>query len=218
MPNDNSKLRRLNESSFLPDPQGIKNIYSSKSYHKEINNFVSQAIEKAKIDALQTVLIKFKSELVEKLISILDEKGKQKIIYVNDVIIDKDINGKDDCIFLIENYEDEKEKVQERKIKFEYSNPKTANVVDIGRFLDFFENNYIDKYVQFTGKSITGGPEMLFRKQVVKIGISNDASQDYVLVGCDDNTKIFLIYDKPMKLIKPAIKGLDPFSEESWEN
>lgn len=218
MPKDNSKFGNLNESNFLPDPKGVKNMCSSKSYHKEINDFVNQAVEKAKFEALKTVLDKLKSELIEKLIAIFDEKGKQKIIYVNDIIIDKDAISKDDSIFLIEKYEDADGKVQERKLKFGYNNSKTANVFDVGNFLDFFENNYIDKFIQFNGKSITGGSENVFRKQVVKIGISNDTSQDYVLVGCDDNTKLILMYDKPIKLINPAIKELDPFSEESWEN
>jgi len=209
---------KLYENHLLPDPKGLKDIYAIKAYHKEISALVNAAIDRARVEALTTIVEKVKAELIGQLICILDENNKQKIIFVNNVIIDKKEKDKTDAIFLVEEYEDKDSKQKERKVRFAYEVSKNGDVFNIGNFLDFFEEHFMGKYIQFSGKSVTGGGDVKFRKQVIKIGISNDISQDYILVECDDNTRAFLYHDQPIKLLEQFLKELDPYSEEDWDN
>lgn len=207
---------KLNEGHLLPDPKGLKEATATKSYHKEINDLVTKAIEKARKEALTNVLDKLKAELTDKLICIIDENSKQKIVYVSDIIIEK--NGNENAIFIVEKNEDDKGDKQERKIRFAYENPKSGNVFDMGKFLEFFEEHFMGKFIQFSGKPAAGGSEGKFRKEVVQIGLSNDRNQDYIIVECDDNTRLLLYHASPISLIEEFLKELDPYSEEDWDN
>lgn len=202
---------KINEGYLLPNPEGYVDVNKPKSYHKEINDLITDAIEKAKKEALTSILDKIKKELINKLICIIDDSNRQKIIAVDDVVIEK--NGKENFLFLVE-----KDSSGERKIRFAYENPKGGEVFNMSRYLEFFEENFLDKYIQFTGKPLTGGNEGIYRKVVVALGVSDFRNNDYIIVECDDKTKLFLNHNLPINLIDSFLKELDPHSEEDWDN
>jgi hypothetical protein len=206
---------KLNEGHYLPDPKGLKDVTTAKSYYQEINDLVTQAIENAKREALKKVVEKIKNELIDRLICILDENNKQLIVYVSDVVIEK--NGNSHNILLIEKDVDDEGSTTERKIKFAYENHR-CEVFYMDKYLSFFEENFLNKYIRFYGKPINGGTEALFTKEINLIGVRNERNQDHLIVECTDKTRLYLNHKMPIKLIEPFLKELDPYSEEDWDN
>lgn len=190
-----------------PDPKGSKDIYASKSYKTEFDKILNEAMAKVKKEAAEVMAKKLKSDLQGKLISMYDENGKQKILEVNDVIVEN--KG-------IEHYpvivEDDK-----KKIKYAWEKDASSKISDLGKFLDFFEKHYLNQYISFQGKPLKGGSEMRYRKHVVRIGI-NESSQDFLIVECDDKTSQILLHTQPIKIMDMKLKEIDPHGEENWEN
>jgi len=199
----------LSESHVKPDPRGSKAIYDTKSYTKEFNTVYQDEVSKAKKNAVEVMVEKLKDELLNKLISVMDENGRQKILDVGDVIIG---NKDGDYYPVIQDSDNEK------KVRYTWENNDKSKIFDVGKFLDFFEKYYSNQYLAFQGKSLKGGDNKKFVKHVLRIGVHNGTAQDFLIVECDDKTSYLLSHTQPIKIYDIKLKELDPYGEENWEN
>jgi hypothetical protein len=197
----------LNESHIKPDPDGYINILKPISYNKIFMEKSNELLAKAKKETTDYIIFKLKEDFIGKLIS-LHENGKQRIIDVKDIIIGN--KGIEYYPVLIDS-EDEK-----KKIKYEWE--KDVKIFNIGNFLDFFEENFIDEYIMFLGRPVKGGESKKYNKIIKRIGVHNGVSQDFLIVECDDNTTLLLFHDQPIKILDKKLKEIDPYGEENWDN
>ncbi len=230
-------LEVLNEDMIKPDPPGVKKIYDTKSFYNEFHNVLNDttnkntrdidknlaelkkkmselekekkvAVEKAKKDSAEIMVEELKKSINGKIIGVMDENGRQKILEVNDVILG---NNKGDYYPVI--FED-----KERKVKYSWQDEGKAKLFDVGKFLDFFEEHFIDQLLTYQGKPIKGGDQIKYTKHVVRIGVHNGTTQDFIIVECDDKTSQLLVHTQPIKIMDMRLKTLDPYGEENWEN
>jgi hypothetical protein len=232
-------LEVVNETHILTDPPGANKLLNSKTYSaefstilntnitkntdgfdKKINDLKNQvkALEKAKVevteksksDAAEVMVEKLKKDLKGKIIGIQDTQGRQKILEVNDVEV-----GKSNCEYYPVIVDD-----KDRKIRYSWeSKDNKAKIFDIGFFLEFFEEHYIDKLLMFQGRPIKGGggDQIRYIKHVVRIGVHNGTTQDFLIVENDDKTSQLLIHGQPIKIMDMKLKELDPYGEENWD-
>lgn len=206
-----SNIEILNESFIKPDPAGIKKLYDSKSYYAEFNKIHNEALSKVKEQSATLMTAKLKEDLVGKIICLLDETGKQKILEVGDVILGN--KGQDYYPVIKEADDGDKG----RTIRYMWESEPKSKIFDMGRFLDFFETHYLDQLIMYNGKSTKGGELIKYVKTVVQIGIMNSALQDFITVVCDDETSQLLIHTDPIKLMDKKVKEIDPYGEENWD-
>lgn len=199
----------LKESIIKPDPIGTKEIYTNKSYYKEFNNIFNNLLLKIKEDSSIIMVNILKSEILGKIILIHDSANRQKILTVTDVIVGK----KDSEYYPVIMDNDENNK----SVRYCWEDNIKSNIFDIGRFLDFFEKNYLNEIISFSGKSINGGNKTKYIKNVTRIGILKSKIQDYLVVECDDKNNLILLHNEPIKIMDKRIKEIDPYAEENWD-
>lgn len=228
----------VNENHILPDPPGASKINNGKNYsaefQKTLNTNITEntkdfdkkiadlknqvkALEKAKVEATEKAKSKAAEDMVEqlkkdlkgKIVGLSDPNGRQKILEVNDVEVGKS-NGEYYPVIV----ED-----KDRKVRYNWeAGDNRAKIFDIGAFLEFFEEHYLDKLLMFQGRPIKGGDQIRYIKHVVRIGVHNGTTQDFLIVESDDKTSQLLIHGQPIKIMDMKIKQLDPYGEEDWEN
>ena len=220
----------LKENHVKPDPPGVKKLYDTKTYHNDFSKIfnnpaeklkreadaaiakiqkdMNDAIAKAKKGSVEIMVEQLKKELDGQLICIFDENGRQKILQVNDVTIGN--KGNDYWPVLVED--------DGRKFRYNWENDSKSRIFNIGRFLNFFDENYLDQLLQFTGKPLKGGDKMKYVKHVIRIGIHNGGSQDYLITESEDKTQQLLFHQEPIKILDMRLKELDPYGEENWDN
>lgn len=229
----------LNENHVKQDPPGSKKLYDTKSYSNEFSKTLNTTIaentndidkklsaikkevaalekakiaaaEKAKKDATETMVEKLKNDLSGKIISIFYENSRQKIIEVGDVIVGN--KGSEYYPVLVDA--DDKNK----KIRYQWENDSKSKIFDIGNFLEFFEEHYIDQLLMFQGRPVKDGEQMKYLKHVIRIGVHNGTTQDFIIVESDDKTSQLLVHNQPIKILDMRLKELDPHGEENWDD
>lgn len=206
---ENIDLEVLNENFVKPDPKGAKQAYDNKSYNAEFAKILTDAMAKIKKETTTIMVEKLKKELKGKYISMTDEKSKQRIVDVNDVVIG---NKSEDYYPVVEDSDG-------RKFRYSWENQAISNIFDVGKFLDFFEIHYLDQLLTFWGKPLKGGgAETKNVKHIVRIGVNNGSAQDFIIVESDDKKSYILSHTKPIKIMDMKLKELDPYGEEDWEN
>ena len=229
----------LNENHVKPDPAGSKKLYDTKSYSTEfsktLTNTVAEstseidkklavmkkevaALEKSKIDAaekakksaVEIMVEKLKKDLVGKLICLYDENSRQKIIDIGDVIVGN--KGTEYYPVFVDADDDKK------KIRYYWENDGKSKLFNAGKFLEFFEEYYLDQLLMFQGRPVKGGEQMKYLKHVVRIGVHNGTTQDFIIVESDDKTSQLLVHNQPIKILDMRLKELDPHGEENWDD
>jgi hypothetical protein len=199
----------LNETinHVKPDPPGASEIYRPKSYKDEFTKIMNDAYIKAKKDSSDEMIKVLKERYIGKLISTYDNNGRQKILMVNDVIEGKSGNDYYPILF-----EDDK-----KQLRYCWDHDNRSNIYRVDKFLDSFEEYYIDQLIMFQGRPVKGGQESRYIKHIIKIGIHNGAAQDSIIVEADDKTQQLLNHTQPIKILDMKLKELDPFGEENWD-
>jgi hypothetical protein len=198
----------LTESHMKPDPPGVKAIQEVKSYRNEFNNIMREVLSKAKKEATDKMVETLREEWIGKIVSMHDENGRQKILEVNE--IHSASKGDDYYPLIVED--------KDRKFRFYWEDEAKSRLFDVGRFLKFFEEHYIDQYIMFHGKPVKGGDSIKYTKHVLRIGVHNGTTQDFLIVESDDKTSQLLIHNQPIKIMDQKLKILDPYGEENWDN
>lgn len=224
----------LNEATLIkPDPPGVRDIYATKSYSAECvkiqrdtisaktkdieqkifetDTLLAQlkrsktiATEEAKKDAAELMVKSLEAQLKGKVICLLDENERQKILTVEKVILDK--KGNEYFPLIIED--------DDHKIRYNWINEQRSKIFDLSKFLDFFETHYIDNLLSFTGRPVNGGKNTIYQKHIVRIGIHDGDVQDSLIVDNDDGTQELLEHTAPIKILDMKLKTLDPYGEE----
>ncbi len=204
---------KLNESKYvLPDPPGSKEIYKTNVENRtKFNNIYTEAINKAKRDAVDIMIENLKKDLIEKTISIQDENGRQKILEVSDVV--RGTSGGDFYPVIVEIDENGTKK----SVRYYWESERGA-IFQIDRYLNFFEKNYLGKLLSFAGKPVKGGDIIQYVKTIVRIGIYNGAVSDNILVEDDEGKQRILMFTQPIKIMDEKVKEIDPYAEENWDD
>jgi len=197
----------LNETHVKPDPPGAKAIYNTMSFKNDFDAIQKKAIEEARKNAAVDMAKKFKDNLKGAHISVKDENGRNKILFVNDVAVEK--AGDNYILIIIED--------KDKKVKYYWFDNNISKIFRIDKFLQFFEKNYLGQLILFQGKPVKGGNEMRYTKEVTRIGTHEGPRDDNVIVLSDDDTQQFLMFEKPIKILDKKVKALDPYGEENWE-
>jgi hypothetical protein len=204
------KFDMLNEKIeyIKPDPPGVRVIYDQKSYNGEFNAILTAAMTKVKKEASEIMASKLKEDLSGKIISVIDENNRQKILEVNDVVVGN--KGNEYYPVLVED--------KDRKVRFNWENEPKSKIFNIGRFLDFFEEHYLDKLLIFQGRPTKGGGDKRrYVKHIQRIGVENGTAQDFLIIRDDKNVEYLLLHDQPIKIMDMKLKELDPYGEENWD-
>jgi len=199
----------LNESTshVKPDPPGASAIYKPKSYKEEFSKISEEALAKAKQEASLEMIKQLKDSYLGKLISTYDQNGRQKILMVNDVI-----EGKAGSDYYPILFEDDK-----KQVRYLWEHDNRSNIYRVDRFLEYFEEYYIDQLIMFQGKPVKGGQEARYIKHVLRIGIHNGTAQDSLIIESEDKTQQLLNHTQPIKILDMKLKELDPYGEENWD-
>lgn len=206
--NKHLNLDVLNEEVILPDPPGLGKLYDTKSYHPAFQKLMLDAVAKAKKTAAEEMAEQLKKDWVGKIVAVSDENGRQRIVEVNDTTVAN--VGSEFYPYFVED--------KDRKIRYYWENDGRSRIFDLSKFLDFFEEHYLDKLLSFQGRPVRGGDVMKYTKHVVKFGIHNGTGQDFVMVEADDGTSQLLMHNQPIKILDMKLKKIDPYGEENWEN
>lgn len=233
MLNKYSKFK-LNEATLIkPDPPGSREIYVTKSYRADctkINNDIIiektkdlekkiaeanvilqglqrakiEAIEKSKKESAESMAKILEKQLKDKIICVLDDNGKQKILTVDSVSVEK--KGTEYFPLIKED--------NDHKIIYDWTNEAKSKIFDLSRFLDFFEKYYMGNLLSFTGKPLNNGQPSVYQKHIIRIGIHDGDAQDSLIVDNDDGTQELLVHTNPIKILDMKLKTLDPYGEE----
>ena len=195
---------------ILPDPPGANKILNNyKSYKNEYSGRLQESYKKIREDVTKTMVDVLKKDLLDRTVSILNERGYHKIIYVKDIIMTQ--SGQESFIFLVES--------DKMKCKYLIDNDNKSKIFFVDDYVKFFKDNYLNNVISFQGISEKGN-DMKFTKHIVKIGIKNSVgnAKDSLIVVDDEGFKYSINYYLPIKLYDIRVKELDPYGEENWEN
>ena len=174
----------------------------------EMDKIIDAATIKYNKEVTEEMVNRLKKDLLHRQICIIDEKGSQKILDVNDVILGE--KGTISFPVLVEN--------NDTKYRYCWENEGKSKIFFVDKFLEYFEEHYLNQFIVYKGKPMKGGNQKKYIKQVTEIGIYNGETQDYIAVEADDKSQQLLIHTEPIKIMDSRLKTLDPYGEENWED
>jgi len=200
---------KILEGYTLEDPRGADDIFKPHLHHIEYDNILKKEYEEALKRANEVVIDKLKDDMLGKIISFTDPKNNIKILQVKDIILGNS-NGTYYPV-IIEN--------DKRKIQYDWEKNKRKGVFDVGEFLNFFDENYLNKTISFKGIKVGASNRIGGHLAIIKkVGIIKGLN-DYIIFESVDGIRyhyIISIGDK-IKIKDPILLQVDPYQEEDWD-
>lgn len=191
-----------------PDPAGAAAARSDvANYRPTYTKMMTDALSGIKKGVTEKIVEDLKEKLMGRTVIITNESGNPKIIRVEDIVVGN--TGEDYYPVLVQ----ESKKVKSRYV---YETDSKSKIVFIDTFLKFFEKNYLNEVIKFTGKT-SRGQEGTFTRQIIRIGIQR-GTRDQIMVQDNEDKKYEIYFNNPIKIYDKKLLELDPYGEENWDN